>query len=55
MKSELQEALDNFKKRCGVSYEEYITSKEAQLKARKKLDETTLRLRKKYYKKEEDK
>lgn len=42
--SDLQKALDSFKERFGVTFDEVITSKETRLKIRKKLDEETARL-----------
>lgn len=48
--SQLQKALKSFESHLDVNYVDLATSKDAQKIAREKLDEETMRLRKKYNK-----
>lgn len=48
--SPLQKALKSFENHLGVTYTDLASSKDAQKIAREKLDEETIRLRKKYNK-----
>lgn len=48
VKNDLEEALKSFKQRLGVTFNELCISKNAQIKARRVLDEETERLRRKF-------